>query len=356
MEALDYARELSYPRKVGTPGERKAVSYIEDRFRNFGIQVELQDFRFSLLPFNLWLRVALLLQGLLVLLTTFWAGFSVPLLLLICFYSKWTRILRPIDGKGSSRNVIGRIKTSSKWNLIISAHYDSKSQLFPLGIRAILFIISVGGCFIFAIFVLVSSIFLSPEIFLYPALILSLLSLSLIFNTTGNSSDGANDNASGLGVLLATAEHFSRNPPRNIDLIFLATGAEEVGLCGSFAFLKSFQGNAYLINLDGVGLKKLIYNTGYGIPPKLTSRKLAGLLEEICRERKIEIKGFYLPTGAAADHLPWVEKRYEATSIHSLDPWAHSKRDKIARIRKETLDDCTLLVREMIRRIDGFFD
>lgn len=56
-----------------------------------------------------------------------------------------------------------------------------------------------------------------------------------------NGSDiyhGADDNASGVGALLAIADYFEDHKPRHT-LLFIAFDAEEAGLQGAFAFLKN---------------------------------------------------------------------------------------------------------------------
>ncbi|MFW5660594.1 MAG: M20/M25/M40 family metallo-hydrolase [Oceanicaulis sp.] len=52
----------------------------------------------------------------------------------------------------------------------------------------------------------------------------------------GEIYNGADDNASGVGALLAIAEHFRENPPRN-DVLIIAFDAEEGGLNGARAFV-----------------------------------------------------------------------------------------------------------------------
>lgn len=52
----------------------------------------------------------------------------------------------------------------------------------------------------------------------------------------GEIYNGADDNASGVVGLLATAEYFTKNPPLN-DVIILALDAEEDGLGGAIAFV-----------------------------------------------------------------------------------------------------------------------
>lgn len=67
---------------------------------------------------------------------------------------------------------------------------------------------------------------------------------------------GANDNASGVGMLLGLAKHFGKQPPKHT-LVFIAFAAEEAGLIGSQYFVENplFDLNRIkmLINLDILG-------------------------------------------------------------------------------------------------------
>ena len=68
---------------------------------------------------------------------------------------------------------------------------------------------------------------------------------------------GANDNASGVAMLLNMAKYFSNQDDRKYNILFLATGAEETGLLGSSYFVKNtpFDLNRikFLVNFDIVG-------------------------------------------------------------------------------------------------------
>lgn len=67
---------------------------------------------------------------------------------------------------------------------------------------------------------------------------------------------GAHDNASGVAMLLTLAEHFADNPPK-YDTYFLFTTGEEIGLLGSYFFIKNplvdLKKIKLLINLDLLG-------------------------------------------------------------------------------------------------------
>ncbi len=67
---------------------------------------------------------------------------------------------------------------------------------------------------------------------------------------------GANDNASGTAMLLALARHFSEHPPER-SMVFMAFGAEEIGLLGSRYYTEHpwfpLDNIRFLLNLDLLG-------------------------------------------------------------------------------------------------------
>ncbi len=67
---------------------------------------------------------------------------------------------------------------------------------------------------------------------------------------------GANDNASGIAMLLELAKYYSENPPE-YSICFMAFGSEEIGILGSMFYtqhpLFPLQDIKFLINLDLIG-------------------------------------------------------------------------------------------------------
>jgi len=67
---------------------------------------------------------------------------------------------------------------------------------------------------------------------------------------------GANDNGSGMSMMLDLAKHYAANPPK-YNMVFIAFGAEEVGLVGSKHFTENptfdIKKIKFLINVDLVG-------------------------------------------------------------------------------------------------------
>jgi Zn-dependent M28 family amino/carboxypeptidase len=68
---------------------------------------------------------------------------------------------------------------------------------------------------------------------------------------------GANDNASGCGMLLELAERFCDKPLKNYNVVFVAFAGEEIGLLGSAAFVRNapipLSRIEFLLNLDIMG-------------------------------------------------------------------------------------------------------
>lgn len=102
---------------------------------------------------------------------------------------------------------------------------------------------------------------------------------------------GADDNASGVAVLLAAARHFARNQPRH-PMVFAALDAEELGLHGARALidppllLLPRSGIAMSINLDMVSRNERneIYAAGTSYAPWLKP-----LLEEVQARASVHI-------------------------------------------------------------------
>jgi aminopeptidase YwaD len=69
---------------------------------------------------------------------------------------------------------------------------------------------------------------------------------------------GANDNASGVAMMLDMAKYFSENPPK-YSLVFIGFAAEEAGLVGSYNFVKELRSFVdptkirFVINMDLMG-------------------------------------------------------------------------------------------------------
>lgn len=89
----------------------------------------------------------------------------------------------------------------------------------------------------------------------------SIVALTAHYDHLGKMGDavyfpGANDNGSGVALLLNFAKHFAKNPPKKT-IVFMAFGAEESGILGSAYFIKKplfdIKKINFLINVDVIG-------------------------------------------------------------------------------------------------------
>jgi hypothetical protein len=100
---------------------------------------------------------------------------------------------------------------------------------------------------------------------------------------------GANDNASGVVMLLALAQYYGENPPK-FDTYFLFTTAEEIGLLGSRYFIENspidLRKIKMLVNLDMVGTGE----EGITIVNAKKHSRYFNLLQELNKGRITEIK------------------------------------------------------------------
>lgn len=152
----------------------------------------------------------------------------------------------------------------------------------------------------------------------------------------GEIYNGADDNASGVGALLAVAEHFLANPPEHT-VVIVAFDAEEGGLDGARHFVANRPAGigeiAFNLNLDMLGYSadgRLFAVGSYHTP------ELAGLIEAAAAESSIELlAGYDRPTenrrddwtllsDHAAFHLQGIPFLYLGVEDH---PYYHTPAD-----------------------------
>ena len=118
---------------------------------------------------------------------------------------------------------------------------------------------------------------------------------------------GANDNASGVAVLLDLAKYYAKNPAEHSVVFIFATG-EEVGLLGSkFAAENPYidlEKVKFLFNLDMCGTGA----TGVAVINGLKEPEAGKLLQEINNENQWFIKVFLGEESCNSDHCHFVKK------------------------------------------------
>ncbi len=380
--AYNIIEKLSFPRLVGTSGNKKAVDIICKVFEDAGYDTTKREsfktdfFDWAMARYIFFpLGISLILIALSFFKSPFLTFFILGVVTLLAVNYRGilktlkTRYLKNENNIYETENIYAELKCKSpKAKVIFMAHYDTKSQTFSSIFRIIIMLTAVFGLislyFLFLVLTLIKLFF----VFNFPLLNVVLLLLSIIiamigflnyFNKTGNESCGSYDNASGVATIIALAKYFKANPIEHLDFIFLATGSEEINLKGAKDFIKKHKDHldkktTYIINLDSVGASgplKLI--TRFGIPPKYTSKEIDQLFMESAKELNLDVKELYLPIGAWADNMPFVKKKYKASWIISPGAlkYVHTKRDDMSIISKPKLKDMLQLCLEVVKKI-----
>jgi len=171
-------------------------------------------------------------------------------------------------------------------------------------------------------------------------------------------STGANDNGSGILVLLELAERFSKRPAGNIAVSLLATGAEEAGFFGVKAFLKNHRETAgsdlFFINLDGVGGGELHWAIGEETLQRIPYPQTGlDLLSDVERKSGLAVLS-RVPIAAPTDAGPVARMGFPVLTLIGLEngtipPHFHQASDTFDRLDLRTLIRAADIVEQLVR-------
>lgn len=379
QRAFEHIARLAEMRRLpGTPGEIAAREYIAGVGRDIGVEMRAEEFSYSTTPFSVVLPLICLFLSALCLvgsLTYLWgtaltaiAGAAILLAIYVCF--KWSGAFERFAARGgqkSSFNLVGVVRSADpNGTVVLSAHYDSKSQVMPVVVRAAFFMLGFFSAILLGATLVVVGILaaagnnaLGSSAGFYVSLIPALFIFALVFNFTGNRSPGALDNASGEAVILEVARILAREPLTHLDVRIASFGCEEVGLIGSLKYLLAHEEELkarpfYMLNFDMPFSPggRLSLNTGFEIPPHYTSERLNELARNAAEEMGFEIRGIFLPVGAAADHMPWSKHGFEVAGFVSAAAQVHGAGDSIEKINREALRRTGEIALAVVRALD----
>jgi hypothetical protein len=393
FEHIEVLAEQIGPRPAGSASERQAFEYIEEQLKNWGYTICSQAVPFAPLSF-----FPLYALGGLALILGSWIvqSFSLfSLLLPLLFFSlpqlgrmelrTWRRkensqnlfaLINPRGEKYPAQHIdndITQIIGAERPTLILCAHVDSARasafhSRFGLELQAKALFYAQRGAIAVAAMALLRLIgFQLPDGIIALTGILgsvlgSWLAISDLLNLLAHGnhySPGANDNASGVGVLLALAEYFASIPPTRTNLGFLFTGAEETGMHGAKAFVASLHGqteNIYILNLDMVGAgNTLHFVTRDGtIFQKTTDTPLNQLIQSA----NPDATGVWY-TLKSGDCLPMLQHHIRAASIEmvgSAEAAAayHSINDKTDTLHYRALEKTAETVKMVVELFNAY--
>jgi len=300
LEHIAYLSQVIGGRGSCTPQEKLAASYAAAQMELAGIQrVEQQAYRGAIStyqPYGLAFMTALV--G--VVIAWFFPTRAGYLLAVLCnalggwamlaesdFANHWLRILVQRAG---SQNAIGVIpaQSAARQRVVLCAHLDThrtpifySSKAWHRAFGAL-----VGAAFVsmaLAAVLYLVGVLTAWSGFAWlgiPAGLVQVFALLLCLHADRTPfSPGANDNASGVGVALALAQHVAQSPLEHTETWLVFTGCEEASAYGICAFLDGYTSQLgdrpVFLMLDQVGVGRLQYLSSDGLIRKHATHPLA---------------------------------------------------------------------------------
>lgn len=364
------------PRPAGSEAEGNARAYVQKQLQQWGYHVQKHPVPFATLPtfspFPALAGLYLALSG--------WGITTAPWLLLglpfaqilLIRMTRWMMWHRPQKAHSENLVVFPKEAAADTPTLFLCAHLDS-ARVFAFRRRSWLALqTQIWGIYQRVTIAVTGMAILHLLGLLIPDLLVWLLGVAgsvvgggiillELWNQFGHQNryaPGANDNASGAGVVLALAEFFARQPVQNIRLGFLFTGAEETGLHGARAFAeylsKSNTKNVYILNLDMVGVgdvMKTVVSDG-ALPPKKTS----AYLNELVANANPQVREVH-HVSRSGDHLPFLKQGIAATTLemgYTKDlPWTyHTLNDTLETIDAQALQMTAETIIQVISKLN----
>jgi hypothetical protein len=382
-ENIQHLSRFSH-RLDGTSNNRDGAEFIKESFEKQGWTTNQQYFS---VPGTLALGIALNLLPLLFIYFTFRQHYTLSLILTaIVLVSLWGELtftfhfLRNLLPRHQSANIEASLDSAQPDlpTVIVSAHHDTPQTGFlyetlaegmapslrklPPPFNRMFFPLLAGGMLLGVGMAVIPSapwLLTVKQISLWtsiPILIIaSLLILQWAFSTP---SPGANDNSSGVLVLLELARRFSQNPPQHANIKLLATGAEEAGFFGIKAFLRVFKKKPlplpYFINVDSVGGGTLFWGTAEECLTKVdypaAGLKILEELEAAGNIPKLDKICIIAPT----DSSQIAKNKYPALTLiglkdNAIPPNYHKRSDTFDKLQIQNIEAVSDAIESYIR-------
>jgi aminopeptidase YwaD len=177
---------------------------------------------------------------------------------------------------------------------------------------------------------------------------------------TNPGTPGANDNATGLAVMLELARYFSQHRTKKT-LVFVSTCGEESGAWGSIEFVRQKQ-DVYGESCEAAFIIDMVNSSENGmLPGARNGMKTDATLNRMLADYAEEL-GYYLPViedeviarGGLGDSFPWVEKGIPAVFIDGYysDYFYHTDGDVFEVINTNVLKSVTDPVALAVQALD----
>ena len=388
-ERLELIRRLcSFEgRRAGTDAERRAANDLAEQLRKRGRRADVEPTYVH----PQWAVVhaahcALGVAGGLVALEFPPVGFVIVLLAAVSMYLDLNGrlyLLRRLFFRRVSQNVVSRGKgRDAPARVVLVAHYDApqtgrvfdpgparlaarmqQSIPLPLGPFRLLFwslalLLPVLGARMAGFEDNWVSALQLP-----PTLVLIVGAFLLVDVALSPVSPGANDNASGVATAISMAQELDADPPANLDVWVLLTGAEECIQEGMREFLRAHRDDlpretTYFVSIDTVGRGEVRFEAAGGwVVSFPMDDHLVGLCDAIATTDGDRPRARALRDGYGGDALLARTRRYRATTITCLPedgrvPYQHTHLDLPDNLDLAALDRAHDFALDLVRLLD----
>lgn len=320
MRHVHHLADTIGPRGSTTEGEKAAADYAAREFASYGLAPSVEPFVSTVSGWRPFAVASLIAVACSV---SFWfagptlavaLGVVMLLVTLSVFAEMYFRpnLLRLFMPRGRSQNVVARVPAASgkpDRRVVLVAHMDTHRTPWIFTSHGRLRFFKLMTTLGVAAFVLSAVLFLvfaftGADWLRIMALALIPVHLVVFWLTwqpdTTPYTRGANDNASGVAVLLHLAEQLATSPLQDAEVWLLASGCEEVGSVGAQAFIARHRealADASCISIDNVGGAGagVCYTSVEGmVIPLKPSPGLFALAEEV-RTGRPELDAYSLP-------------------------------------------------------------
>ena len=282
--------------------------------------------------------------------------------------------------RSNASNVMARVRPTDKRlrRVVLTANYDS-ARSSPLGrpllarayrVLYLISFISITLIVVLGVVGLLASLTKvdSRSIYMlwlatipFPSYLLLFLLVMLTGEIRGDYTAGANDNASGLGVMLSVISSIADNPLEHTDVWAVATGRGSAGGRGMVALLHRHHRqlkDAFIINIDHVGLGKTRIITREGV---MLGFRCSWKLRRLARGAADKSKGLDVGKGKCrvkkSDAMVARARGYRSMTIGGLAggtyPGWKNADDTNDSIDRESLDHSVRLLHLLLDEIDA---
>jgi len=392
LEDITRLASIQPHRGPASPGEKEAADYVAGRMTELGLNPVVEPFK-SIPHFPMsWVLHSLFAIGACAL-AVYYPFIAIPILIFITVSfvgDSSTRfyLIRKILPRGPSQAVLGAIKATvaPKKVVYIAGHLDAGQMGFSLEPKGAERTVVLFQKYLGMQPPLLALIFYDYILNLLAALLMGLIGLNwgtgiflgitaaihlipiVIFvpHEFAKICPGANDNGSGVAVMLELARRFKNHPLPNTELRFLGDGSEETYMHGMACYMNLHQHeldkqNTYFLIPEscGVGRPRVVVAEGVSWLEE-HSPELCGALLVAARELGYtDVTPIKLRTGGT-DASPPTVRGFKAAVIIAMNendfvPNYHWTGDIPENIEVPTLEKVSNIFEATIKKIDQYY-